>query len=166
MLSSNLYSYACSIENCQRVQQYTHWIYFNHHILTFCMVHFFAILETLNSTNGKKILILRQRNVSKHCLLRFLRLNIGCSTECATKPSMTTKKRKKNTELLPLSIVIYDTYGLAFQNYASKIIDITKNGHEFIVWLDIWSGTVFSTAKMKSDRDLINHLKSKIHLKY
>ena len=71
--------------------------------------------------------------MSKHCLLRFLRLNVGCSTERAIKPSMTTKKNKKNTELLPLSIVIYDIYSLAFQNYASKIIDITKNGHEFIV---------------------------------
>ena len=40
-------------------------------MVQFCV----AILEMLHSTHGKKILILRQRNLSKHCLIRFLFLS-------------------------------------------------------------------------------------------
>ena len=43
----------------------------------FCMVQLcVAVLEMLHSADGKNILILRQRNLSKHCLLRFHCLNI------------------------------------------------------------------------------------------
>ena len=36
----------------------------------------FASIETLHSKHGKKVLILRQRNLSKHRLLRFQCLSI------------------------------------------------------------------------------------------
>ena len=53
----------------------------------FCMVEFcVAILETLHGTHGKKIFILRPKNLSKHCLLRCFCLNIKIQKLLILKP--------------------------------------------------------------------------------
>ena len=55
-----------------------------------------AILETFYSTHGKKSFILRQKNLSKHCLLRFLCLNTKITIPHEPQRSSKTSSKEKN----------------------------------------------------------------------
>ena len=62
-----------------------------------------------HSYHTVKILILRQRNLSKHCLLRFLCLNIKIPLQ--QKPQSTSKTSTEipdHVELLSLSLLYED----------------------------------------------------------
>ena len=71
------------------------------------MVQFFAVvIGVLYSTFGGEILILRQRNLSKQCLLRFLCHNIKILfTVCAVKRFNACNTNLDHAELLSLRIV-------------------------------------------------------------
>ena len=62
---------------------------------------FFVVFEVLCDTGGGRILILRQRNLSKHCLLRFLYLNIKIFTVCALKRFNDCDTKLDHAEFFP-----------------------------------------------------------------
>ena len=67
------------------------------------MVQFFVVVfELLCGTCGGGVLILRQRNLSKQCLLRFLCLNIKIFTACALKRFNDCNIKLDHAEPLPL----------------------------------------------------------------
>ena len=65
-----------------------------------------VIFEVLCGTCGGVILILRQRNLSKQCLLRFLCLKIRMFTVCAVKRFNECHTKLDNEELWSLSISV------------------------------------------------------------
>ena len=75
---------------------------------------FGAIFELLSGTCGGGILILREKNLSKHCLLRFFSLNIkNIFTAYAVKHFKDCNIKFDNREFLSSSIYNY--------TFASKV---------------------------------------------
>ena len=105
-------------------------------MVQFCV----AILETLHSTQGKIILTLRQRILSKHCLLRFLCLSI--EIHLSHVPQTTTKTTIKKTG--PWRTFIYT---LLHSIHTEHGVRGTQYKYTYVTTACVASGTIYIFKK-------------------